>query len=796
MKKWKKRIVRIFLVLALAVGALAGLAVWRVTRWPATSGTLASAGLDGPIEILRGPYGVPHVLAQSPRDAYFGLGFCEAQDRTVQLEIFRRAASGRLAEILGEGVLPMDRFARTVGIRRIAERQMANASPEAQALASAFCDGVNAGFRSLEWRPPELLLLGIEPEPWEPVDIVAIARLVSWGLAGDAKTELLFARIAEKIGPERAQALLPLATRSAHDDQALAPPRPLPPGLDAEVLAGGTALVDALGLAPGCSNWIIGGARTKTGKPLFAYDSHQGGARIPGEVYLAHLVGGPRLDVMGGMIVGLPGVYSGATREIAFGSTNLMGDAQDLVVLDVDPARPGEYEACGERRPFTIREEKIAVKGRKEPLALTVRETVFGPVVSELWKAAAGGKCLAVRWAGARPELRMDGFVSMPLARSWPEFRACLDAFEASPQHFGFAAADGTIVYQVIGPLWRRSEPPPAWPDRPARVEEPALLTLDELPHLVNPPDCFVVTANHRPVGGPFWLGREFVPAARHDRIQELIAGREKCSIEDLQTIGLDDRSLFAARTAPVFAAVLKDARLYDAKWLGERLAAWDHRMRGDAIEPLLYHALWDYFARALLEDELGPELLREYASQAQVSQERLAAILEDPASPFWDDVRTAEHVETRQEIVERAASAALVNLELRLGHDRATWRWDRLHTVTFASYLHDASTLLDVGPFPVSGDADTPYRFGETPTGEPFRVDMVALLRLFVDLGDPSAIYAVVSTGESGWPFHPHAKDQIPSWLEGRAIRFPREIAEIRATCKERILIEKEDGR
>ncbi|MGH7293982.1 MAG: penicillin acylase family protein, partial [Polyangiaceae bacterium] len=374
-RTWKRRLGRALALLVLVVFALGGAAVWRWTRFPATSGTLLGAGLERPIEILRGPYGVPHIIAANPRDAYWGLGFCEAQDRALQIEMFRRAASGRLAEVIGADMLPLDELARTVGFRRIAARQLENASPQALALTRSFTDGINAGLKSLKYKPPEFALLGIDPEPWTPLDCIAIARLVSWGLAGDFHTEVLFEKIARRIGPERARLLLPTATRTAGVEQAMAPA----PAASA-LLARGDELLLGLGVATGCSNWIVSGARSASGKPLLAYDSHQGGARIPGEVYLAHMVGGADLDVMGGMIVGLPGVYAGASRAIAFAPTNLGADAQDLVEVAVDPAHPDVYEAAWKRLPFSIREESIAVKGRADPVRLTVRETVLGPI--------------------------------------------------------------------------------------------------------------------------------------------------------------------------------------------------------------------------------------------------------------------------------------------------------------------------------------------------------------------------------------------------------------------------------
>ncbi len=780
---WRRRLARAALVLLVAIAAALGYAAWRATRWPEVSGarTVAGSGLAAPIEIVRGPHGVPHVFAASAADAYFGMGYCQAQDRTLQLEIFRRASRSRLAEILGEEVLPIDRLTATLDFRGIAARQMEGASPRAKALAKAYTDGINAGLRSLSHTPPELALLGVQPEPWDPLDCMALARLLSWNLAEDHRAELLFARIRERIGDERAIALLPTSAQPAREDRALGP---LP---TAPLFADAARAARRVGLDAGaaCSNWIVGGERSRSGKPLYGYDAHQGGARIPGEVYLIHLVGGAELDVLGGVIIGLPGIYAGVTRETAFSPTNLGGDAQDLFVLDVDPARPEHYRVAGESEslPFARRTVTIPVRGRKEPLRLDVRDTEFGPVVSELFPAnaaAPASRVLALRWVGARPELRVDGYLTMPLARDWTEFRECLAAFETAGQHFSFAGADGTIAYQVIGPLPRRTAPSSPWPVAPASLAEakPPLLTLDELPHLVRPPDGFIVTANHRPArcGKPYYLGRTYVPPARHDRYVEMLVERkEPLGLDDMIAANRDLRSAFASRMAPLYAKVLAGAAAADARWVGESLAAWDFRMGGAAVEPLLFHALWDESMRAILEDDLG-DLLPEYLGRAEHSKERLSEIIESETSPFFDDARTLAAVETRAAIVERAALAGLRMLEGRLGKDRSAWRWDALHTVTLQHYVHGLTTALDQGPFPVAGDDDTPFRFGEQPFGAPFEVGVVSLIRLFADLGDTSAVHAAISTGQQGWPLHRHFKDQVPLWLKGDLIRIPRE--------------------
>ena len=202
----------------IATGGTLGAALGAAGLWyqlfrrplPRTSGRLRLAGLDAPVEVLRDRFGVPHVRARTPHDVTFALGFCHAQDRLWQLEFFRRTTAGRLSEFAGADALPADRLMRTLGMRRVAEREARELSPRMAALATAYVTGINAGIDSARALPAEFQLLRLEPEPWNTVDLLAAAKLMGFGLSTNWEMELLRARIVRLAGPERAARLEPL----------------------------------------------------------------------------------------------------------------------------------------------------------------------------------------------------------------------------------------------------------------------------------------------------------------------------------------------------------------------------------------------------------------------------------------------------------------------------------------------------------------------------------------------------------------------------------------------------------
>ena len=138
-------------------------------------GLVRVAGLDDEVEILRDRWGVPHVYARTEHDLFFGNGVVHAEDRLLQMELNRRAARGRLSEVIGAATLEVDRFMRAVGLERAARAEIALLDPGTRAMIDAYAAGVNWAIESRP-RPVEMLLVRHHPEPWRPTDSLAWAK--------------------------------------------------------------------------------------------------------------------------------------------------------------------------------------------------------------------------------------------------------------------------------------------------------------------------------------------------------------------------------------------------------------------------------------------------------------------------------------------------------------------------------------------------------------------------------------------------------------------------------------------
>ena len=306
----------LIVVVGLFAAAAVALYVWLLGSLPETSGRVAVAGLEAPVEIIRDRHGVPHIYARSQNDAVFGLGFVHAQDRLWQMELRRRIGQGRLSEIMGEVAVATDRFLRTLSVYHYAERNYATLDREGGARLDAYAAGVNAYLASRRGPlPPEFLILRHRPEPWRPADSLVWGKIMAWSLSGNWASELLRARLAGRLSAEQIADFFPPYPGDGRD--ALPDLAAFYRALDLEGVW--AALPHRPDPAKGSNNWVVAGDRTATAKPLLANDPHLGLA-APSVWYFAHL-SAPGFDVIGATLPGVATVVLGRNRRIAWGFT-------------------------------------------------------------------------------------------------------------------------------------------------------------------------------------------------------------------------------------------------------------------------------------------------------------------------------------------------------------------------------------------------------------------------------------------------------------------------------------------
>jgi penicillin amidase len=750
------------------------------------SETLMLAGLREPVEILYDSMGVPHIFATSVEDLFFTQGHVHATHRLWQMEMFRRVLQGRLSEIFGQTTLDTDRFLRTIGLEEAAEAGTPSPDTPIYRQTERYSQGVNAALQG--WRgplPPEFVLLRFRPEPWFPVLSQGIEKIMAWDL-GDYQMGLDLAASREVLGDSALAPLMPSypdwgvtivdgwpQPREGQAESATPLPPPTPSELLAQAyLSEDVARVLELGSVVRASNsWVVGGERSRSGKPLLANDMHLA-MNAPNIWFLVGLHA-PGYDAVGMSIPGAPGVVAGHSRAVAWGYTNAMVDDSDFFVERVNPDNPEEYLTPDGWAPFETREEVIPVKGN-DPVTLTVRSTRHGPVVTPV-EELAGNQLLAFQWVARAPSGTFQALMGMTQARTAEEFLEAMRGFNDPHQNVVFADTAGAWGYWMGGrvPI-RASGTPPHLPVPGWTGEHDWLgwVPFEEKPHVLAPERGYVVTANNaqgrderaRRVTDGNW----FAPY-RAQRISELLEARDLHDAESLLAIQMDPGSAFVDRHIGHAVDAFRAAGLEN---LALSLESWDRRAELESTEATLFHSWWTSLRLGFMEHYYGggrgyfPESVVENALEGEV--------------------------DLPPGLAEEAARAAAEYADLP---------WGEAHQLTLDHPLAAVPLLGALLRFGRSGipRVGGPHTLNVAPlTGArpPFQVVWGPSQRHVVDMADPDGSGGfILPGGQSGYPDNAHSFDQLELWREGRLWLLPIERSRVEARAVATVRMEPGEG-
>jgi penicillin G amidase len=764
-----KRLLWLLLVVAAGTAAYTSW-VWR-RAWPVVDGRRLAPGLARPVEIVRDHWGVPHIFAEEDVDAYYGLGWATAQDRLFQMELTRRVAQGRLAELLGPSFVATDKLFRTMALHSTGQRMLAEARPEARAAATAYAQGVNAYVASLGGSlPPEFALLRTSFAPMKDDDFVGVLGFMCWGLNQAWTFDPLYEKLVAKVGPDRAAELFPYNRGGSPSVY----PAAAAPKLSLFQLS--PSEEEVLGFLPTLSasnNWVVGPAKSASGKPILANDPHLGHG-IPGIWYEAHLQT-KALDVIGVTVPGFPAVSIGHNRHIAWGFTNVMLDAADFFVETLKP-ETGEVMSRGQWVKVENHEETIPVRGAA-PVKLAVRLTPHGPIVSELM-GQGETRALAYEWTfhADRVANEIDAFWDLDRARNWQEFRAAVRRFGALSQNIAYADVEGHIGLQATGAIPRLKGAPEGTLFREGASGEQdwdGFVPFEDMPRSFDPERGWLASANNPtlPAPMPYYISSQWEPVDRYERIVELLQAKDKLSVEDVQRMQMDS-TLYSARVmTPMILAAFEAAPPSDPALQAALadLRGWSLDMAPESQAASVFAVFYRRLFHEVFDDELGSELAQGYRSRGNLSAIMLQQVMTVGPDRWFDRVDTPA-VETKADTIRAAFTRAVHELQALLGPDPRDWAWGRLHTIELQHPLGRASRLLafffNRGPYPIAGHTQTVNKgeFAE----EDFRVKSGPSMRQITDFADLARGRAVIPAGESGLPGSRHYDDLLPLWRKG----------------------------
>jgi penicillin amidase len=725
------------------------------------------------VEIIRDRWGIPHVYADSDDDLFFGYGFAMGQDRLWQLDYLRRKAHGRLSEILGPDGLELDTVARTVGINRIAAEEVQRLPDETSRRLLAFSRGINAAMdEASENLPIEFDLLDYKPEPWAPVDSIAIWAEFRWYLTGRLPVIVLPELAMRSLGDGP---LYGAFLTGEAEDESILPPGSYPPRRGGGDPVGVVVSDPDEGL--GSNNWVIGGKLSASGKPIVASDPHIAFASVSCW-YEAHL-SGAGFNTVGSGYAGVPGLMFGRNERVAWGLTNNICAQRDLYREREDPAHPGSFQYDGGWEPWTEIEEPIVVRGA-DTVVKTIRLSRNGPIVDELLPGPAQDTGpVAFRWMGHEPCDEITGMLDMAIAGSADEFREAMRSWVVPTLSIGFADVDGHIGYQSIGRLpikenWGRGYRPGWDPDHQWQESIP----YDGMPSVSDPVEGWVRSANNRtaPDDFPYPLSGVWSSGYRAKRVRNMIEAGTAHTREDLARMQLDTLSLRAVDGVPGLLELLKDAD--DPKTVEALviLGAWDRRMEPDSVGASIFELFFDAWVREVAGARFDGDAVALLASATSGLSTELLSV--DRHGWFLNG--------DRAKAAGRAMTTTLDALSKRLGPDMSSWQWGRMHTVALDHKLSargEIFSTLDRGGDPVGGSGITVCNTGFDPN---YLAGMGANYRLNADLADPEGLWAVDAAGQSGHPGSPNYCDQLASWLVADLHYLPLDRARVESEARD----------
>lgn len=699
------------------------------------TGTRRVPGLVAGATISRDARGVPTVRAAAEQDLYFALGYAQATDRLWQMDVLRRRAAGTLSAVLGPALVAEDTRWRRLALARVSRASLALTDERTRANLEAFGAGVNAIAGSRWWLPPEFVLLRYRPRPWTPLDSVMVVKQLGFELGLNLRHEVfrgqdMAADLAAHLRVPRYPADGPVTVR-AHGG-------PVPPAELPEPSRVWLAdLLDGSGeRAVGSNAWAVAGARTESGAPLLANDPHVTFTH-PSLWYQVDLRVGDQTGY-GVTVPGIPGLIAGASRDLAWGITNSWADTQDLAT---DPPPPSWRE-----------DSVIEVRGG-DPVSVRAEG-------GDGWVSYGEGAGLF--WSGCVPSAEIQACQRMWRAESYVEFREVLRSFGVPVLNVVVAGRDGTLAVKTAGRVPDRVRGSGLTPAAFASVAESwrEFVPFDALPESVNPPEGYVVSANHKllPDDATPDLGGDWMPPYRAARIEELIVTTPTVTADDCARWQTDDLNGRARLLLPLLLPATPVTPAGVA--CRELLAAWDCHDRGDAAAPLVFARLM----LALADRWLGPLALTAPDLVLQVDH-----LVQTPSA--LGSLGLPPLAATVSEALDEVGAA--------LG-DPSSRRYDDEHRITDPHPLGQGGAALRAvfctPPTPVGGSSQTvglmaAVREGPVVEGAPWR--MVAELT-----AAGPRVHDVLRHGASGHPASPHYDDQTARHARGELSPYAPEDA------------------
>ena len=772
MKIFLKIIKIVFLVCVLVF-----VAAWLYSRtlYPTYEGELSLENLSENVTVHFDENGVPHINAETQKDAYTALGYVHAQDRLWQMELIRRIAPGRLSEIFGDKLVETDVFFAGLGLVEDANESITkiDINSEAYKLTIAYLDGVNQ-FVEEGATPIEYNLIGLKKTKFTVNDVYNVFGYMSFSFAIAQKTDPLLQEIKEKLGDNYlAELEIPVYSNTA---LLKSEKNPIVKASFAKAM---TAMYEQLPISPfiGSNSWVIAADKTKNGKVIFANDPHIGFSQ-PSVWYQSHIKT-PDYEMYGYSLALTPFPLLGHNRDYAYGLTMFENDDVDFYIEKNNPENLNEYETPTGFSTYKTVQKTIKIKGAPDT-TFTVKISRHGPIMNNLLKQIDDQRPIAMQWIYKKTDNQiLDVGYQISHAKSLHDFKEGAKLLHAPGLNMMYGDAKDNIAWIASGKLYkyRDSINTKLYLDGASGKDEIlSYVDFEDNPQSINPASNYVYSSNNQPdtIAGVLYPGY-YLPEDRGQRIEQLLEVKNDWTQEDVQQMIFDVTSPVVPQViANLVASIKTENFTKNEQEALQNLKDWNGEYKKEDTAPTIYNRFLYEFLEGTFKDELGESF--PMFMQTPLMKKMIAVQAKKAVSVWFDDV-TTEPKETKSDIVQRSFINAISFLENQLGDTVSLWSWSKVISVEHGHALAAGGETLrkifNVGPFSMDGGNEVINNqlFTLNETGI-YKVKAGPSTRRVIDFSNIENSVSILPTGQSGNIFSKHYKDQAQKYLNGEFVK------------------------
>ncbi len=731
--------------------------------WDHLSASLPSDKLFTEVNVLneqmainRDDKGTLVLHAASDSDLYFLSGIAHSQDKLWQMELLRKAAQGRLSELLGKRAVPFDKWILSLNIYQKSHQSFSSLSENARTSLQAYANGVNAYLSNAVSLPVEFDLTGMQPEPWQAADSIAILKFLALQMDGVQQ-----------------QRLYQQAWQAFFHDQGSVSDCQKPNDSVSETRTGqaciGQLLNDIQRVASG-TVWAASQSNEQVSVSMF--QDFQSDSQLLSAWYAVRYITN-EYDVAGITLPGIPVVLFGQNQHIAWGGTGRQANQAQLFAERVSAEKSSLYQSDSQWLTFEQRDETLLIKAdfpadyRKQyaPLNLPVRETIHGPVISDLLPLFDYPVSLA--WTGlTSQDTSYEAFFQLPKATNWSMFSDAMAHLVSPAMSMVYIDKEGNIGQLNVGAGFPASSQTIAqgWLDSADSSVEYQRSSSDSV---FNPAEGLIVVS-----------GNQGTHSNRITRLNGLLEPSSQTmspastSLADKLALASQDTFSPSAHTLASLVNDVREQSSISADVI-EKLEAWDGHMNRQSVAASIVTVWKVFLTRQLLLDELnhGLEKQKELAVyQKLIDQVPLSALVtlltEQPESVLCDS-RETPHRETCADALTESLQDSLHYLELVAGSDINDWTLDQLSYIRFNHVMFNDIKIIN-GLFnrqsSVEGSEDSIKQVSSpvlTSTGIQYQIAS-AFQQLIHFSGSSVTHQYALATGQSGNVLSEHYDDML----------------------------------